>query len=45
VLAAAQKAGFDAVMLATYADTNGRAMFQTLRFVRLGGASDRAAAP
>jgi 4-amino-4-deoxy-L-arabinose transferase-like glycosyltransferase len=34
VLAAAQGAGFDPVTLATYADSNGRPMFQTLRFAR-----------
>jgi 4-amino-4-deoxy-L-arabinose transferase-like glycosyltransferase len=33
VLASARRAGFDAVMLETYNDSNGRPMFQTLRFV------------
>jgi hypothetical protein len=33
VLAAARRAGFDAVTLEAYNDSNGRPMFQTLRFV------------
>jgi 4-amino-4-deoxy-L-arabinose transferase-like glycosyltransferase len=34
VMDAARQAGFDAVPLETYADSHGRPMFQTLRFVR-----------
>jgi 4-amino-4-deoxy-L-arabinose transferase-like glycosyltransferase len=37
VLTAAQLAGFDPVMLATYADSNGRPIFQALRFIRRAG--------
>jgi hypothetical protein len=34
LLHSARRAGFEPVILEIYRDTNGRAIFQTLRFVR-----------